>query len=525
MDHHPAERTSSLSGPFSRRRLVRVGLPLLAGALASAACSVGRFLPGAAPGPARTPTAQPEPAVQATPTPPPARPSPTPAGPRMRLPPFLDNGLIRIGVDLAHGGSIGFLADARDGANIVNIHDLGRYIGPSFYAGPQPFGEAHPNWRGWPWNPVSAGDVYGNPSEVLEYYNDGTTLYVKSAPLQWALKRVSGECMFESWITLDGRTVRVRHRLTNQRADQKQYPAMDQELPAIYTIARLHRLVTYTGSAPFTSAPTTEIPKQPSPNGELTWSRFYATEHWAALVDETGWGLGVIHPGVYQFWGGFHGQPGAGRPQDDATGYIAPVRREVLDHDIEYEYSYLLVLDTLENIRRRAYAHRPPPALPDYRFERDRQHWWYVNSEDDGYLLDGRLRVKLHQPDPQMIGPDVLWEAGRVPKLYIRAAFHTRSNVAELFWKTWDSPYFSADKRVTFRIVNDGQFRTYEIDLSRVPSYRGLITGLRFDPIEAGRPWEYMDIIAISADAASLVPRICVSSADQPARQDPCVVR
>jgi|GEM_PF-601232 hypothetical protein len=521
MDHQ--KERPGRERPVSRRRLVRAGLPLLVGALVSAACSVGRFLPGAAPAPSPTPTAQPAP--RQTPVPPRPQPSPTPTGPRTRLPPFLDNGLIRIGVDLARGGSISYLADTRDSANIVNIHDLGRYIGPSFYAGPQPFGEAHPDWRGWPWNPVSAGDVYGNPAEVLEYHNDGTTLYVKSAPLQWALRRVAGECTFETWITLDGRAARVRHRLTNQRPEHPQYAAMDQELPAVYTVARLHRLVTYTGSAPFTGAPTTEIPKQPSPNGELKWSRFYATEHWAALVDDSGWGLGVVHPGVYQFWGGFHGQPGAGRPQDDATGYIAPVRREVLDHDIEYEYSYALILDTVQNIRRWAYAHRPPPGLPDYRFERDRQHWWYVNAEDGGYPIEGMLRVKLHRDDPQMIGPDVLWEAGRVPRLYIRAAFHTRSNLAEIFWKTWDSPFFSADKRVTFRVVNDGQFRTYAVDLSRVPAYHGLITGLRFDPVETGRPWEYMELVAISADPTSLMPHICLSSTARPAGHYPCLIR
>ena len=67
---------------------------------------------------------------------------------------YLDNGIIKVGVDLARGGSIGYLADAKEGVNVVNAHDLGRWIGQSYYAGPRPFGTPHPDWKDWPWNPV-----------------------------------------------------------------------------------------------------------------------------------------------------------------------------------------------------------------------------------------------------------------------------------------------------------------------------------------------------------------------------------
>jgi hypothetical protein len=118
---------------------------------------------------------------------------------------YLDNGIIKVGVDLNRGGSICFRADVKKGGNVVNVHDLGMWIGQSYYAGPKPFGTAHPAWKDWPWNPVSAGDVYGNASKLLDKKNDGKTLYVKSVPMQWALKNVPGDCTFETWITLEGR--------------------------------------------------------------------------------------------------------------------------------------------------------------------------------------------------------------------------------------------------------------------------------------------------------------------------------
>jgi hypothetical protein len=166
----------------------------------------------------------------------------------------------------------------------------------------------------------------------------------------------------------------------NHRADRTQYPARDQELPAVYTVGRLHRLFIYDGPGPFTGAPLRQVNNSGPP-----WASWKATENWAALVDDGGRGVGVVHPGVYSYIGGFHGPPGKGGPKDNPTGYIAPVRQEVLDHNIVYEYRYALVLGTLEEIRAYAVAHRVPDTRPDYRFDRDRQHWTNSGAADAGF--------------------------------------------------------------------------------------------------------------------------------------------
>jgi hypothetical protein len=422
-------------------------------------------------------------------------PRPTASTPR----PFLDNGTIKVGVDPERGGSIGYLADAKGGINVVNVHDLGRWIGQSYYAGPRPFGTPHPDWKDWPWNPVSAGDVYGNPSKLLEMTNDGKTLHVKAIPMQWALKNVPGDCTFETWITLEGRTVRVRNRLTNERKDPTPYPAMEQELPAVYTTGKLHRLVTYTGDEPFTQAPLREIPKRPAKDHRPQWTTFFATEHWAALVNDDDWGLGIIHPGVVRFLGGFSGRPNTGGPDDAPTGYVAPVRQEILDHDIVYDYQYTLVLASLTNIRKEAYRQRPRSGVPDYRFTKDRQHWWLVNAGDTGCPAKGCWRLEVEKDDPQLIGPEGCWDAREAPCLLVRAAYRTRNTTAELFWETTDKPGFRPGQSVRFTIAPDGEFRTYEVDLSACPTYRGKVRRLRFDPVEAGRAGDTVDVEFISA--------------------------
>ena len=217
-----------------------------------------------------------------------------------------DNGVIRLGVDLTKGGCIAYLSLSGTTNNIINTHDLGREIQQSYYSGPQPYNPSnnmYPTITNWPWNPIQAGDVYGNHAVLLASTNDGQTIYVKCLPLQWALDNVPGQCTFEDWISLSNNVVIVSNRLVDLRTDTAlQFGAMNQELPAVYTVGTLYRLFSYAGTAPFTGDAVTNLPPTPPP-----WGYWHATESWAALVDTNNWGLGIYHPGVIQFVGGFSG--------------------------------------------------------------------------------------------------------------------------------------------------------------------------------------------------------------------------
>jgi hypothetical protein len=429
---------------------------------------------------------------------------------------YLTNGSIRIGVDLDKGGAITYLADVRRNTNVVNSYDLGREIQQSYYSGPQPFDPHHNvnrTYKGWPWNPVQSGDVYGHRGRVLQSHNDGKEIYVKSRPMQWALNNVPGEAIFETWIHLDGIAARVRCRLTNMRTDTtQQFSAWRQESPAVYTVGTLYRLFTYEGSDPFTGDGITELPRVGPP-----WQYWRATENWSALVDASNWGLGVYHPGCGLFAGGFYGKPGTSFTWSVATGYTSPQNTDVLDHDIVYEYQYDLILGSLKDIRRWIYNQLPDPR-PDYRFLVDRQHWLCPNG-DAGLPSNGYLRVNLAGDDPTIYGPPCAWRAEDVPRLYITAAYHVPNPapgamVGQLFWACDTQGdvslgAFSEPQSIRFDVLPDGQFHTYELDLWSCPAYQDLIVNLRFDPVIRGSDGDWMDLMAISyrPDATPVAPQ------------------
>ncbi|MDB5291378.1 MAG: hypothetical protein JWL69_2619 [Phycisphaerales bacterium] len=409
---------------------------------------------------------------------------------------YLDNGLIRLGVDLDLGGAITYLSTSKPGDNVVNSFDWGRQIQMSHYSGPVPFTpsgkQPRADWAGLGWNPIQVGDCYGNRSKVIEHRNDGKSIYVKCVPMQWPLNDEPGECTFECWIELKDNTAQVRSRMVNHRTDKTQYPARGQELPAVYTNGPLWRLMTYTGDKPFTHD---KLVQQPA---KMPWSQWEATENWAALVNDDGWGLGVWNPGTYAFIGGFAGKPGAGGPKDNPTGYIAPTNTDIIDHNIDYGFQYTLILGRLEEIRQYVYAHAQKPAPPTYRFEKDRQHWCYADATDAGWPIAGELNIALDGKHPELRGPSGFWSAKEAPILYIEAACHAAQPHGRVYWRRHDSPNFSADKSIPLELIADEKYRVYEVPLESSPEYRGSITGLRLDPVAAGGAGDFIHIKSIS---------------------------
>lgn len=410
---------------------------------------------------------------------------------------YLENDRLKLGVDLRLGGAITLLVDKKyDDANMINSCDWGRQVQLSFYSGPHPYEPGGvkpvPRWAGLGWNPIQSGDVGGFRSRVTAYRNDGKTIFVRCIPMHWPHKNVPGECTFECTYSLKGNMVDVVAALNNDRPDRTQYPACGQEMPAVYTNGPWYKLVTYIGDRPYEGAPLRTVVDREDGKG-WPWRRFYATERWAALVNDKNIGLGVYQPDACDFSGGFHGgdaNKGHGGPKDGQAGYIAPLTRQILDYNIRYEYQYVLIAGSVEEIRDNAYHLAKKQPRPKYTFEDDRQDWTHRGVTDAGWPMKGEWKINLSSGrQGQLIGPETFWQAADAPILEIEAAFQTEAKSVTIVVEPFDQKQDMGDyaqwgdvqrrpgrtERLTvpLEIQGDGKYRTYRVDLSKVKRYRG----------------------------------------------------
>jgi hypothetical protein len=396
---------------------------------------------------------------------------------------YIQNDFIKVGIDLNLGGAITYIADVKKQENIINNSDWGRQVQMSFYSGPVPFEpvgkKAAPFWINIGWNPIQSGDVAGNRSKVLERKNTGNALYVKCIPMHWPLDNVPGECYFESWIKLKGNTVQVHGRIVNNRPDKIQYKARGQELPAVYTNAPYHRLVSYRGNKPFTNDSISVIPNHNFPKDKtIEWAHWQATENWAANVNDNGYGLGIWNAAVQNFSGGFYGDGTfKGGSKDGATGYISPVNIEILDHNIIYDYNYTLILGSLKQIRDYVYKNRVSKQLPQYVFKENRQHWIYENTTDKGWPIKNKLVINLNK-DAAMISPYTFWKAEDASILTFNAIYNGNVKKARVYWRSLNKG-FEDQKSIAFTVIPDGKLHKYHIPLKDSGNYQGILTGLK----------------------------------------------
>jgi hypothetical protein len=255
---------------------------------------------------------------------------------------YIDNGKIRLGVDLESGGSIFYLSQSAPLRNLLNHFDRGRFIQQSYYGDGDGSHWADKEWR---WNPVQGGDYKGNPAVVIEYANMAGTLYVKSMPKHWATGVDIVDAAMEQWISLTGDIAHIRYKFTYSGAGG--HAARHQELPAVFVDYDLSHLVFYRGDNPWShDVLTSKVPQ---------WPNEYETrdEHWAAYVDDAHWGLGVYTPGTAEMtYYRYRGEKG---PQGSGCSYFSPIRTLAITSGLVLEYDVYLTIGTTEEIRSRFY--------------------------------------------------------------------------------------------------------------------------------------------------------------------------
>jgi len=231
------------------------------------------------------------------------------------------------------------------------------------------------------------------------------------------------------------------------------------------------------------------------------WTRFVATERWAALVDGGGWGLGVFKDDGAEFHGGIHGDARSDDPKDGSTAYVAPIHVENFDHNIVYEHRTAFVVGSLAEIRKRcnAMATRTPPA---WRFVTDRQRWTMRNATDGGFPLNGEWRIKCGTGKPHLASAIQCWRAESAPSMELEVAHQGQPASARIFWRRLDDDKFDMRKSLTVELNPDGKFHTYQLDLASSAEYRSLLTGVAIEPVAQPRPGDEMAIRSIVLSSA-----------------------
>lgn len=430
---------------------------------------------------------------------------------------YLKNKRITLGIDLGLGGAVTYLTDQENGGeNMINSYDWGRQIQMSYYSGPWPYigpkGEKPtPEWEGLGWNPIQSGDAGGNRSRILSFEQRGdSSFFVRSVPMQWPHRSgVAGECVFACLYTLRDNIVTMEATILNSRSDSTQYPAGSQEMPAVYTNGPWYQLVTYLGDQPFTGAPSRILVDKLDQKG-WPWIHFYTPENWVALVDKRGYGIGVFQPEVMKFNGGFHpndSHKGKGLEKDVATGHIAPVGTQILDHNIKWTYKTSFVLGTVKDIRDFAKANWQVPKHPLWHFNDSRSNWYYSGAvKDSGFPIPGYLDLSF-DAHAALQSPVTFWRAEDNASLEITGEIRSATKEMDLRielqpfapadntdWLNWSegthqveqeqkakAQQFPKSKPIILkkRVIADGTARTYSIDLKLDKAYVGAMKSVK----------------------------------------------
>lgn len=241
---------------------------------------------------------------------------------------YLENEKVKVGVRKDAGSCIGYFS-AKDGPNVLNSFDHGRFVQQSYYGKPDDSLWGKQPWR---YNPVQGGDYKGNAATVLEFRAEKNRLYSKTQPKHWATGADIPEMAMEQWISLEDSALHLRIRMSY--TGSVEHPPHHQEIPAVFVQSEYRTLVLNDGKS--------------RRRWEPGWPNEYAQlpEHWAMFLNQEGRGVGVFVPKAKEATCYRFGKPG----EPSACSYIAPITTFALKPGMTFEYEAWLALGTEEEI-------------------------------------------------------------------------------------------------------------------------------------------------------------------------------
>ena len=139
-------------------------------------------------------------------------------------------------------------------------------------------------------------------------------------------------------------------------------------------------------------------------------------------------------------------------------------------------------------------------VVPEWDFETDSyaEGWMPQIQLIDFNVSNGVLSMRSSGNDPYLVSAPVQFSADENGQLRITMKVSSgESTVGQVFFTTDLDKDFNEAKSLVFDVISDGEFHTYDLDMSTVSGWRGLITQIRIDPVASeGRTIE-IDRIAI----------------------------
>jgi len=249
------------------------------------------------------------------------------------------------------GASISYLSWTTYRENVVNIHDPGRLIQQSYYAGRVLDRSAEGQsraWNPWPWNPIQGGGV-GSWANVrkFEKERDGR-LYAETIPKLWDMPDEDAEAVMRQWTGLEPglrNVVVVRCELECLRQENDRWgPGIPrhQELPALYFTRNFGTYRSYLGDGQWRDE--ARAPGSP-------WHAVRPPLNVMACFNREGQGIAVFSPVATERWNfGPHGAGNSAEATDASCVHLAPIASVELGARAKLRYRYWMVVGTEEEI-------------------------------------------------------------------------------------------------------------------------------------------------------------------------------
>lgn len=437
---------------------------------------------------------------------------------------YIESDRYKVGINLLWGGGISYIEDLKDGnkklGNLLNAHDTGRLVQQSYYGtASAPYECGSYNGTTWPYNPVQGGNLYNEPSKIIDYRISDGEIYVKSRARDWA-KHEFTDTYYENTYTIDGDVIRVN----NVMKDYSPYShrLSSQEIPAFYVVSHLNTFVYYNGTSPWTGDELT-VEKNLGFWGENkgTYVNILPenTETWSAWVNDDGYGLGLYTPGTQNYTAGRYQYNGSTSPTNGATNYVAPVVTLRMPFAAPLEYDYIISAGTVEEIRDNFTENKeftdnktlfPGAGLDDYSVLR------FGTGQQDSFLTGQYQCTSYSDPvktvltatieevnDPYLtldltgsgISADEnthIFVVYNVPEENAETAYLT-----ELFLCAGSTMNAEAGKSVTFPSSPSDGIDYAVIDLSNRAFWKGNVNSIRIDFFSGCTAGDIMNLYAI----------------------------